>query len=250
MTALLVYGRFEVARLVRSWRFLLMTVGFPVTFYILFLGNRRAGEVVGGGVAWRAYLMVAMCSFGALVGALTAGGARLSAERAAGWSRQLRVTPLPDWAYVGVKLAASMLVILPVIVLVEIVGGTFGGVQLSGGAWVRVTAVLWVAALPYAVLGALIGFFVRAETAFPVVTALLFVLGYFGGLFSPVSEMPAAMRTVARLLPSYHDAALGIVVVDGRGRSGLHWVVLLGYTAVLGAIVVARHRTLESHAGA
>ena len=82
--------------------------------------------MIDGTVPWRVYLMVSMCSFGALVAALTAGGARLSTERASGWARQLRVTPLPTWAYVATKVTASMLVILPVICLVELVGATFG----------------------------------------------------------------------------------------------------------------------------
>src|ERR1700686_2937082 len=116
MTELLAFGRFEVSRLLRSWRFLIITVGFPVIFYMLLLGDRRAGKVIDGTVTWRVYLMVSMCSFGALVAALTAGGARLSAERASGWARQLRVTPLPAWSYVATKVTASMLVILPVIV--------------------------------------------------------------------------------------------------------------------------------------
>ena len=131
MIQLLAFGRFEVGRLVRSWKFLVITVGFPVTFYMLFLGDRQAGQVIDGTVPWRVYLMVSMCSFGALVAALTAGGARLSTERASGWARQLRVTPLPTWAYVATKVTASMLVILPVICLVEVVGATFGEVDLT-----------------------------------------------------------------------------------------------------------------------
>ena len=78
----------------RSWRFLIITVGFPVTFYMLFLGGRRASEIVSGSVTWRDYLMVSMCSFGSLVAGLTAGGGRLAAERASGWARQLRISRL------------------------------------------------------------------------------------------------------------------------------------------------------------
>ena len=77
MSALLHFGRFEMLRLIRSWKFLLITVGFPVTFYMLFLGDRRSGEVVAAGsVTWREYLMVAMCSFGCLVAGLTAGAVK------------------------------------------------------------------------------------------------------------------------------------------------------------------------------
>ena len=87
MKQLLAFARFELGRLLRSWKFLVITVGFPVVFYMLFLGDRRAGRVIDGTVPWRTYLLVSMCSFGSLVAALTAGGARLSIERASGWSR-------------------------------------------------------------------------------------------------------------------------------------------------------------------
>lgn len=246
MRGLAAYGRFEVARLVRSWRFLVITVGFPVVFYMLFLGNRSRGELIDGIVQWRAYLMVSMCSFGALVAGLTAGGGRLSAERSSGWARQLRVTPLPAWSYVAVKVTASMIVILPVVVLVEGVGAAFGGVALPGATWVELALLLWSSALPFAFLGVLIGFSVTAETAFPVVTALMFVLGYFGGLFNPVSTMPQPLRIAAHVLPSFHHAELGLDLVAGRGLALQHWLVLGAYVAVLGAAVVLRHRAEES----
>jgi ABC-2 type transport system permease protein len=177
LTPLLAFGSFEVGRLMRSWKFLAITIGFPVIFYILFLSDQTAGKVVDGTVPWRVYLMVSMCTFGALVAALNAGGTRLSMERASGWARQIRVTPIPAWSYVGTKVVASMLVVLPVIVLVEIVGAGFGGVRLAAGTWVGLTALLWATSLPFAVLGVFIGFLVTTEAAFPVVTGLMFLLG-------------------------------------------------------------------------
>jgi ABC-2 type transport system permease protein len=246
MRELLAFARFEVTRLVRSWKFLVITVGFPVTFYMLFLSDRRANEVIGGTVAWRVYLMVSMCAFGGLVAGLTAAGSRLSAERASGWARQLRVTPLPGWAYVATKVAASMLVVLPVVALVELVGAAFGGVDLDPGTWIALTLLMWIAALPFAVLGVFIGFMVHAETAFPVVTALMFVLGYFGGLFNPVNSMPLPLRYAAHLLPSFHQAAIGLSLLDGRGADASDWLVLIGYTAVLAAAVMLKHRHEEA----
>ena len=246
MSALSRFGRFELLRLLRSWRFLLVTVGFPVVFYMLFLGDRHAGEVVAGTVTWRVYLMVAMCSFGALVAALNAGGTRLASERATGWARQLRVTPLPPWAYIATKVTVSMVVVLPVIVLVEVVGATFGGVHLAAGSWVGLTVMMWVTALPFAVLGVFVGFMVHAETAYPVVTVLMFVLGYFGGLFTPVDGMPAVLQTTAHLLPSFHHAALGLDLLAGQGLSVQHWLVLAAYTVVPAAVIIWRHRVEEA----
>jgi ABC-2 type transport system permease protein len=146
MSPLFAFVRFELVRLLRSWKFLAITVGFPVVFYMLFLGERRSGQIIDGTVPWRVYLMVSMCTFGALVAALNAGGSRLATERSTGWARQLRVTPMPAWSYVATKVTASMLVVLPVLVLVELVGFTFGGVRLGIGQWIGLTVLLWITA--------------------------------------------------------------------------------------------------------
>ena len=242
MKPLLSFLRFEVGRLLRNWKFLAITVGFPVVFYALFLHDRSPAKVVDNTVPWRIYLMVSMCSFAALVAGLNAGGSRLSAERASGWARQLRITPIPGWSFVVTKVSATMLVILPVLIPVEIVGASVGGVHLRPGMWVELTVLLWVTALPLAILGVLVGFLVHQETAYPVVTALMFVVGYFGGLFNPVSTMPAALRAVARILPSYHAQSLGLSVLDGRGPAPSDVLVLAGYAVVLGAAVVVHKR--------
>jgi ABC-2 type transport system permease protein len=248
MMPLVAFIRFEVGRLLRSWKFLVVTVGFPVVFYMLFLGDHSPNKLVDGALPWRSYLLVSMCSFGALVASLTAGGARLSAERASGWSRQLRVTPIPAWSYVVTKVTATMLVVLPVLVLVEAVGVGFGGVHLSAAMWFELSALLWLGALPFAVLGVFIGFLVQAETAFPVVTALMFALGYFGGLFVPVTDMPRALQFVAHTLPSFHNTALGVSLLAGQRLGLSHWLVLLGYGTVLGLLLLVLHRREQSRA--
>jgi ABC-2 type transport system permease protein len=239
--------RFEVLRLVRNLRYMGISVGFPVIFYLLFLHNEHPAAHIAG-TTWRTYFMVSMASFGAMVAALNAGGTRLAAERASGWTRQLRVTPLPSWSYVTTKIAASMVIALPVISMVELTGLLLGGVHLAPGTWVELTVVLWASALPFAALGVLVGFVASSETAYPLVTALMFLLSFFGGLFTPVADLPAVLRQVASFLPSYHDASLGWAVVAGRppglGDAG----VLLGYAVVLGLAVTWRHRVEESRA--
>ncbi len=246
LTPLVAFGRFEVGRLVRSWKFLAITVGFPVIFYVLFLGDHTAGKVVDGTVTWRVYLMVSMCSFGALVAALNAGGTRLSMERASGWARLLRITPLPTWSYVATKVVASMCVVLPVIVLVEAVGAGFGGVRLPATTWMELTILLWVTSLPFAVLGVFIGFVVAPEAAFPVVTGLMFILGYFGGLFNPVDEMPGSLQFIAHLMPNYHQVSLSLASLDGQTMALSHWLILTAYVAVLGLAIAWKHRVEEA----
>jgi ABC-2 type transport system permease protein len=158
----------------------------------------------------------------------------------------MRVTPMPAWSYVTTKVVASMLIILPVELLVELVGLSFGGVRLSLGQWVVITAILWLTALPFAVLGVFVGFLVTAETAYPVVTALMFILGYFGGLFNPVSDMPHVLQTVARILPTFHQTSLTTEALSGQTLAAGSWLILAAYTAVLGLALLWRHRAEEA----
>jgi ABC-2 type transport system permease protein len=247
MTGLGAFLRFEVLRLLRNFRYVGISVGFPVIFYVLFLHNEHPAARIAG-TNWKTYFMVSMASFGAMVAALNAGGTRLAAERASGWTRQLRVTPLPSWSYVTTKIAASMVIVLPVIAVVELTGLLLGGVRLGTGTWAALTAVLWASALPFAALGVLVGFVASSETAYPLVTALMFILSFFGGLFTPVADLPVVLRHVAAFLPSYHDAALGWAVVAGRVPGPGDAAVLLGYAVLLGLTVTWRHRVEESRA--
>ena len=246
LSPLLAFGCFELGRLLRSWKFLAITVGFPVIFYILFLGDQSSNKVVDGTTPWRVYLMVSMCSFGALVAALNAAGTRLSMERASGWARQLRITPLPTWSYVTTKVVASMLVVLPVIILVEAVGAGFGDVRLTATTWIGLTFLLWVTSVPFAVLGVFIGFLVTTEAAFPVVTGLMFVLGYFGGLFTPIDQMPGSLQFVAHLMPNYHQVSLALDFLSGHTLALSHWMVLAGYLSALGLAILWKHRVEEA----
>jgi ABC-2 type transport system permease protein len=247
VTGLATFLRFEVLRLLRNLRYVGISLGFPVVFYILFLDNEHPAAHIAG-TTWKTYFMVSMASFGAMVAALNASGTRLAAERASGWTRQLRVTPLPSWSYVTTKITASMVIVLPVIVAVELTGLLRGGVHLGLSTWVTLTVVLWVSALPFACLGVLVGFVASSETAYPLITALMFLLSFFGGLFTPVTDLPAALRHVASFLPSYHDASVGWAVVAGRAPALDHPGILLGYAAVLGLVIAWRYRVEESRA--
>ena len=65
--------------------------------------------------------MISMAVYGAMLGT-TATGAMVSVERAQGWSRQLRLTPLKPIAYIVVKVITATLVGLASIAAVYLVG--------------------------------------------------------------------------------------------------------------------------------
>ena len=92
----------ELRRMLRNRRTIIFTLVLPAVVFLSF-GSSTAGwqQSVGhGNVA--AYVMVSMALYGA---ALTArrGGAMVAIERALGWCRQLRLTPLRPGGYIAIK---------------------------------------------------------------------------------------------------------------------------------------------------
>ncbi|MGO9559158.1 MAG: ABC transporter permease, partial [Acidimicrobiales bacterium] len=158
----------------------------------------------------------------------------------------LRVTPIPRWSYVATKIASSMVIAFPVICLVELTGLIVGGVRLGVLEWAMLTVVLWASTLPFVVLGVLVGFVASSETAYPLVTALMFLMSFFGGLFTPVSSMPSVLRRIADFLPSFHGASLGWSVVAGHAPGLRDAGILLAYAVVGGLAITSRHRAEES----
>ena len=92
----------EIRRLLRNRRTVIVTLVVPVVLFLLFKSNRRA-VALGGVEVTAATTMIGIAVYGAMLAA-TSGGAMVSIERALGWSRQLRLTPLRPAAYIAIKL--------------------------------------------------------------------------------------------------------------------------------------------------
>ena len=93
--------RIELKRMLRNRRTIIFTLLFPAAMFFAFGSGSDWNESVGdGNVA--AYVMTSMALYGAALTA-AAGGAMVALERALGWSRQLRLTPLNPAVYILMK---------------------------------------------------------------------------------------------------------------------------------------------------
>ncbi|XVQ87572.1 ABC transporter permease [Microbispora siamensis] len=232
------YLTFEIRRTLRDAKFLLFAVALPVGLYLL-MADRFADQ---GAPA--SYVMGGVAAFGAVKTALDVG-AHTAVERAIGWQRQLRLTPLSGGGYLLAKASVAMVVALPPVAGVALVAALVSGVHLSPGGWALAVLGVWAGTVPFALLGLLIGQFATAQNLQAYQGAVVLVLSFVGGLFIPVSTFPQGLATVAKVLPSYwlaqvgHAAALG----DGSGNgSGQAALVLTLYALALGAAVAVRYR--------
>jgi ABC-2 type transport system permease protein len=232
------YLAVEVRRVLRSTRFLIFSVAFPVLLFLLYVGIFANGDRAVVGV-----LMVNMTAFGALSATLFAGG-RLAVERAVGWQRQLRLTPLSGAGYLAAKGITAMLLALPAVVLVPLIGVVVEGVSLDATGWLRVTVGIWLAVIPFALIGLLIGQLGTPESIQPMMSLTMMVMSLLGGIFIPVDTMPGWLLDVAQILPSYWlgQVGRGAVTTDLSVNLGKTVLVLAVWTAVVGIGVVRRYR--------
>lgn len=232
------YLALEVRRALRNRRFLIFGVGFPAVLFLLYVSIFTGGDEVAIGV-----LMVNMTAFGALSSSVFAG-ARVAVERSLGWQRQLRLTPLPGSGYLIAKGITGMLLAVPAVVVVPLLGVAVEGVSLDAAGWLRVTLGIWLAAIPFALFGLLIGQTGTPDTVQQVSSITMLVMSMLGGIFIPIDSMPGWLTDIAHVLPSYWlgQVGRGAVTSDLSVNLGQAVLVLAAWTAVLGFAVVRRYR--------
>jgi ABC-2 type transport system permease protein len=238
----------EMRRSLRDIRYLVIAVAMPIGLYLLFTGLFGAHGQRAQGLPQPVELMVAMIAYGAMWAVFSATGPRIAHERAIGWTRQLRVTPLSPAAALSGKLVTALAAALPAMVLVAVTAVLSHHVQLSAAQWLAMLAAMWAGVLPLALLGLAIGYLAGDEVAFPLTMALYFALGALGGLWIPLSAMPHAMQDIAQSLPSNAVAELGWRTAGGQASVPKAALVLAAWLlgSGLAALLAYRRRNVRS----
>jgi ABC-2 type transport system permease protein len=243
--------RFQLRRVARNRQYLFFTVLLPAAFTVFF--TKIFGAQSSSAAQYQDYAadyMVSMMAYGA-IGAALGATVRLSFDRASGWLRQLRVTPIPAGVVLGTDVVVGAVLTLPSLVVVAVVGRFATGVQLPLADWLALVAVLWAGSVAFVALGLLVGLALDERAAGGAIGLLGVVLATLGGLWVPVWAFPDALRAVAYALPSYWYAELGRAVAAGVPPPATAVLAVAGYTLGFGALaaLVARRRPLHAVAG-
>lgn len=224
----LTYLRVELLRKLRNRRTLIFTIVFPIALYII-IGVPQvdtpltATPIAQGGPSVAAYIMVSMAMYGAMMSA-TQTGAAVGVERAQGWSRQLRLTPLNPLVNVLIKMIAGMLLGL-FAVAATFAAGALSGVQLSPAQWIGTGLSGWIlAGAVFTALGLMVGYLVPGENAAQITSLAIVLLAFLGGLFYPVSSMPDFMQSIAAFTPVYGISQIARAPLTGDTLD-LLWIV-------------------------
>lgn len=233
MTGVIALGRLEILRSLRNRRIMFFTVLYPVLLFLLSASSVKGKNLPGTSIPYVNYFLVAYASFGVIAATLNNNAMRIAQERKEGWIRQLRLTAAPSYGYVTSKVTASLVVVLPAIVITYVVGST-QGVKLTVSQLIFSSLTIWLGSLAFTALGVAIGYGVPHDAVQPV-TLIVYVAGSFlGGQFFQVTGV---MQTIGKCLPTYWVRQIAFEVISKQPTSWGGVAVLAGW--VVGCAVLA-----------
>jgi ABC-2 type transport system permease protein len=214
----------ELRRMLRNRRTIIFTLVFPAALFLSFGGQQDWDDPAGhGNVA--AYIMVSMALYGAALTAAS-GGAMVAMERAMGWSRQLRLTPLSPAVYILMKAVLALVLGGVAITVVNVVGLVQGKPDMPVDVWVECALLTLVCTMVFAALGVFVGYLVPGENAMQVLGPGLAIFSFLGNVFIPMDE-GSTIYQVAEWTPMFGVAEIS------------RWPLTddLAWTGVLNAVV-------------
>lgn len=227
--------RLEVRRLLRNRRTMILAIVLPVIFFLGFGRNSAYVHQTVGRGNLTAFEMISIALFGAVFATAT-GGAMVSVERTLGWSRQLRVTPLSPTAYIVTKMLTSLCLAAGAVGAVYVIGVATNQATMPAYLWFVTGLCVWIGSLLFSALGLFIGYVLPSENVTQIISLVLILCCFGGGLFIPVSHFPHTYAMWARFTPLY---GLNELVHYPLVGSRFEWIWVLNLAVWLATFVFA-----------
>jgi ABC-2 type transport system permease protein len=225
------YAKYEVVRTFRNRRFFIFSIGFPLVLFFVIAGpNRNQQNFAQSGLPAALFYMVGLSAFGTMNTVLSTG-TRIAGERATGWNRQLRLTPLSTRAYFRTKVVVAYLM-AAITIIVLYAAGISLGVHLSAGEWARMTGLILVGLVPFIALGVLMGHLLTTDSIGPAMGGTTALLSLLGGVWFPINS--GTLHDIAEALPSYWLVQASHVSIGGSGWGTRGWLIMAAWTVLLG----------------
>jgi ABC-2 type transport system permease protein len=240
----MIHVRYEMLRALRNPLFCGLTIGLPlVLFYAIASAERHK---TFDGTSFPLYFMTAMAVYGAMWATVAPGG-RIARDRATGWLRQVRITPLRARTEFSAKVISGYLLALPALVLVLLAGVSLG-VRLGATQWLEMAGLLLVGLSPFIVIGFILGYSLSTDAVAAAITGVVLLFALLGGVFGFQLATSGPMFEVIKGLPSYWLVQAGKTALGGAGWPAEAWIVVAVWTVVLIPVAALAYRRSASRA--
>jgi ABC-2 type transport system permease protein len=235
----------ELKRVFRNFSVVGFTLIFPIAMlFAIALPNKGYSAtdvpVAEGGISAAVPIMISMAVYGSMVAA-SMTGVSVAAERAQGWSRQLRLTPLNPLVYMLIKVITG-LALGAIAVAVTLIAGAVLGITAPLDHLIPAALLAWLTALSMTSLGLAVGYAFPAQNAMRYLGPLLPILSFMGGLFVPLALLPEGLQTAATFTPLWGIADLSQKAIIGAPLDPMAWVNLFVWFIVFTGLAVLMFR--------
>jgi ABC-2 type transport system permease protein len=198
--------KYEFLRLLRARSFSVATIGFPISFYLLF------GVVAGSGHGSdnATYMLATYSVFGLVGSSLFGLCSTIANERAQGWLELKQASPMPPAAYLLAKLFTAMAFGVIIFALLLLCGTTMGHVHFRAAQIAKMLFTVVLGVFPFASLGILLSQVVPPNAAIGVVNLIYLPMSFLSGLWFPLKALPHWIQSIAPIWPTWHLGQLAI----------------------------------------
>jgi ABC-2 type transport system permease protein len=201
-------ARFDLLAFLRNRQARFFTIALPIIFLVIFVsvfGNDRIGP---GHVKASTYYVPGLSALGVIAGSFVNLVISITAQREAGILKRRRSTPVPAWVLIAGRALVAIVVALAVMTVLLLLGRFAYGVRLPTETLPGVVLTGIVGAVTFCCLGYALSTAIRsADSAQPMVQAIMLPLYFISGVFIPNVSLPRWLRDVAKVFPVQHLAA-------------------------------------------
>lgn len=200
-------ARYDLTGLLRNRQARFFTIVLPVLFLVIFVsvfGNHTVGP---DHVKSSTYYVPGLSAMAVIASSFVNLVITITAQRESGVLKRRRATPVPAGVVIAGRTVTALLTSLVVMAVMLVIGRFAYGVTLPGSTIPGVVLTAAVGSITFCVLGYAVSTVISsADSAQPMVQAMILPLYFISGVFIPNVNLPGWLQDVARFFPVEHLA--------------------------------------------
>ncbi|SHF13460.1 ABC-2 type transport system permease protein [Seinonella peptonophila] len=235
----------EFIRLLRRKKTWFTSLLLPTILYFVYDQSHGTGKFNGADIS--TYLLMAIACFGLVMTSVNTLSVQFADERKQGWTRLLKMTPLPNSYYLSAKIVSQFIINLSSLVFLFLIGAFTQGVELSLWQWISCTVWILLATIPFMTLGILIGTIRIVEIVQIISSLTMMLLSLLGGLLMPIQTLPHWLQKYAIWSPTYRLGQGAWDLIAGHSPHLQAVWILAGYAIIfigLATFIIKRQEAI------
>jgi ABC-2 type transport system permease protein len=201
--------RYDGLSFLRNGQSRFFTLALPVMFLVIFcavFGNGTV-HVAGGKIKESSYYVPGLVALGVISASFVNLVISVTAQRESGILKRRRSTPVPAWVLIAGRALTAVITAGAIAVVLIAIGAVAYGAHVPGRTIPAIALTIAAGATSFCLLGyALTSAIESADSAQPVVQAVMLPLYFISGVFVPSDIIPGWLTDVANVFPVRHLA--------------------------------------------